>query len=61
MENRLAGLFLYSLFILGGRRESMCVQEGQRVRERERVPSRLCTVSTEPYAGLGPMNREIMT
>ena len=28
---------------------------------RERIPSRLCTVSPEPSAGLKPMNREIMT
>ena len=35
--------------------------EGQRERERERIPSRLCTVSTEPDAGLDPMGHEIMT
>ena len=29
--------------------------------ERERIPSRLCTVSTEPDAGLNPTNCEIMT
>ena len=43
----------------------------QRVRERERkrgreggrekVPSKLCTVSVEPDVGLDPINREIMT
>ena len=41
------------------------VGEGQRGREidreRERIPSRLCTTSTEPDAGLKLMNREIMT
>ena len=32
-----------------------------RGRERGRIPSRLCTVSPEPDAGLEPTNREIMT
>ena len=32
-----------------------------RGRERERIPSRLSTVSTEPVAGLEPINHEIMT
>ena len=32
-----------------------------RERERKRIPSRLCTVSTELYVGLDPMNCEIMT
>ena len=27
----------------------------------ERIPSRLCTASTEPDAGLDPMNQEIVT
>ena len=36
-------------------------REGQRERERKRIPSRLCTVSTEPNVGLNPMNCEIMT
>ena len=36
-------------------------REGQRERERERVPSRLCPISTEPNAELEPMNHEIMT
>ena len=35
--------------------------EGQREREIERIPSRLHAVSTEPNAGLKPMNHEIMT
>ena len=30
--------------------------EAERERERERIPSRLCTVSTESGAGLKPMN-----
>ena len=28
---------------------------------RDRIPSRLCTVSMEPDVGLKPMNHEIMT
>ena len=48
-------LFL-SLFIL---RESE--RECRGGTERERIPSRLCTVSTEPHMGLEPMNREIVT
>ena len=32
-----------------------------RERERERIPSRLPTVSTEAYAGLELRNREIRT
>ena len=35
--------------------------EGQREREQERVPSRLCTDSAEPDAGLELMNHEVMT
>ena len=45
-----------SLFILRER-----VGEGQRERERERIPSRLPMVSTEPHLGLDLMNHEIMT
>ena len=30
-------------------------------RERERLPRRLCAVSTEPDAGLNLTNHEIMT
>ena len=44
-------------------RDSTWVERGQRDRgrERERIPSRLCTVSTKPDMGLKPMNCEIMT
>ena len=35
--------------------------EKERERERERIPSWLCTVSTEPDMELGPRNHEIMT
>ena len=36
------------------------MEEG-RERGRERIPGRLCTVSTEPDVGLEFMNHEIMT
>ena len=39
----------------------MQVGEGQREREIERIPRRLCTVSTEPDVGLELTNREVMT
>ena len=43
-------------------REREYVQAGRgRDRGRERIPSRLHTISTEPAAGLKPMNREIVT
>ena len=35
--------------------------EGQREREKERIPSRLRTVSTEPDVGLELTDRESMT
>ena len=35
--------------------------ERETERERERIPSRLCTVSAEPNMGLELMNCEIMT
>ena len=35
--------------------------EAEREGERERIPSRFCTVSTEPDAGLKLRNHEIMT
>ena len=37
------------------------MMEGQTDRERERMPSRLHTVSTEPDARLKLTNREIVT
>ena len=37
----------------------MCAGEGQRER-KERLSSRLCTVSAEFDAGLDPMNHEIV-
>ena len=38
----------------------MCMTKGGAERERDRVPSRLHAVSTEPDAGLDPTNRETM-
>ena len=38
----------------------MGVGEGQR-EQRERIPSRLCNVNTEPDTRLDLTNREIMT
>ena len=35
--------------------------ERDRERERERIPSRLCSVRAEPNVGLEHTNREIMT
>ena len=37
------------------------MSRGGAERGRERIPSRLCRVSTEPDEGLNPTNREIMT
>ena len=41
--------------------ESMHASEGGAERGRQRVPSRLCTVSTESHEGLQHTNHEIMT
>ena len=56
-------LFIYLfLFILREReRERERDRWGDSEREGERIPSRLCAVSTEPDMGLEPTNREIMT
>ena len=52
----------FILFIYFERKRE-CVQAGeeQRERKREKIPSRLCTTSTEPSARLKPTNCEIMT
>ena len=42
-------------------RNRECKQGRGKERGRERIPSRICTVSTEPDVGLKPMNCEIMT
>ena len=41
--------------------ETAQVGEGQRERQRERIPSRLSIASAEPYVALEPMKREIVT
>ena len=46
-----------SLFL----RERVRVGEGQRERERGKIPNRLHTVCVEPNAGLKLTNHEIMT
>ena len=50
--------FMFYLYIL---REIEHKQGRGRQRGRERIPSRLCTVSIEPDAGLESTNREITT
>ena len=39
----------------------MLERDTGRERGKERIPRRLCAVSTEPDAGLDPTNYEIMT
>ena len=55
-DEGLSFLSFLSLFILG---ESEHTHKQGRVRER--IPSRFCTVSAEPHAGLKLLNCEIMT
>ena len=53
-----------SLFIERERereRERASISRGGAERRRDRIPSRLCTTSTEPNVGLELTNREIMT
>ena len=49
------------IYLFWGEKRAERVREGQRERERERLPSSLRTVSAEPGAGLKLMNREVMT
>ena len=51
----------FSLFIYCGERACQRVGEGQRVRERERIPSRLRAINAETNVGLKPTNCEILT
>ena len=51
--------FFYVYFERGNVSRGGAEREGER--ERARIPSRLCTVSTEPDIGLEPTNCEIMT
>ena len=55
-------MFIHSFkFIYLFLREGEHKQGRERKRKRERIPSRLCTVSTEPNMGLELTNHEIMT
>ena len=55
-------IFLLMFIYLFGERESMCKQGRGRERwDRDTIPGRFCTVSTEPSAGLDVTNHEIMT
>ena len=49
------------LFLVERERESKHEQGRGRERGRQRIPSRLRALSTEPNAGLEPTNREIVT
>ena len=60
MNGSVTSLFFLSFYLLI-LREREGAGEGQRERRRERIPSRLYTVSAEPSMGLDPTNREIMT
>ena len=53
-------VFLKCLFIYF-ERQPVLMSWGGAENERERVPSRFCTVSEEPEVGLSLMNHEIMT
>ena len=53
-------VFFFSLFISRERRRKEEWGRGRK-RGRDRIPSRLCTISSEPHAGLYPTNCEIMT
>ena len=48
-------LFIFLKFICFER------ERERRDRGRERIPSRLCTLGTEPDSGLDPTNCEMMT
>ena len=52
---------MFNFFILRDSAYTLIEGEGQRDRERERIPSRLHAVSEEPDMGLYLMNHEIMT
>ena len=51
-------IIFLDLFIL---RERESGRGAERERERQRIPSRLCTVSAEPSVGLKLINCDIMT
>ena len=61
IENHCFPLFLKSLFIYFWGKERAHKPRRDRERARERIPSGLHTVSTEPDVGLDPTNCETMT
>ena len=44
-------MFFFLKFIYFESESAVQAREGQREKERERIPSRLCTVSTDPNVG----------
>ena len=65
MESKLLNIvrnnLFFFLFVYLVLRERASKQEWGRERERERIPSRLCTVSAEPDLGPELTNHEVMT
>ena len=53
--------FRFKVYLFFWERESTSRGGGQRERKRERMPRRLCTVSTKPDAGVEITHCEIMT
>ena len=54
-------LFFNAYWFILREQERACTRVYADKERRERIPSSLPTVSTEPYVGLNPTNREIMT
>ena len=54
-------LFFVLFFEREREREREREMQIERGKEKERIPGRLCTVSTEPDVGFNLLNREIMT
>ena len=53
-------IYLFNVYLSILRQRANTSREGAE-RGRERIPSRLCTVNTEPDVGLEPTSREIVT
>ena len=60
-QQKKPSFFLVFIYLFLRDRERERTHIGKRGAERERIPSRLCTVSTEPETGLKLTNSEIMT
>ena len=54
-------MFIYLFGERGAGGESVSRGGAERERGRERIPSRLCPVNTEPHKGLELTNHEFMT